>query len=189
VQPLETDRLLIRNFAPDDGPALLDLVRRYQSSPYAQFDHRWPMSPEEIQAVAEWFASGESSLAVCLRSSGEFIGFVSLNQETTEPGCIYNLGYVFHQAHWRHGYATEACRAVLRRAFLDLGADRVVTGTAAANAPSCRLLARLGFRQAGESTGAFQTDQDGQPITFLGYSYELTREEWLAAEHTLACQN
>ena len=86
--------------------------------------------------------------------------------------------YVFHSDYHGQGYATEACRALLGHAFGPLQAQRVVTGTAAANTASRRLLERLGFRKTSESTGSFRNDADGRPITFLGYAYELTREEW-----------
>jgi ribosomal-protein-alanine N-acetyltransferase len=79
------------------------------------------------------------------------------------------------------GYATEACRAVLGHAFDGLQAQSVVSGTAAANRPSCRLLERLGFQKTGESMGSFRNAPDGEPIEFLAFSYALTREAWEVA--------
>jgi len=60
-----------------------------------------------------------------------------------------------------------------------LKAQKVTAGTAAVNEPSCRLLDRLGFRKVSESTGHLQVAPDGAPIDFLGFNYELTREEWM----------
>jgi RimJ/RimL family protein N-acetyltransferase len=57
----------------------------------------------------------------------------------------------------------------------------VVTGTAAANHASCRLLERLGFKKTSESTASFRTTPDGKPIQFVGYTFELSRDEWNAA--------
>jgi RimJ/RimL family protein N-acetyltransferase len=78
-----------------------------------------------------------------------------------------DLGYVLHSDYHGQGYASDACRAVLAHAFERLQAQRVVSGTAAANHTSCRLLERLGFQKTAEGTGSFRTTADGRPITFL----------------------
>jgi RimJ/RimL family protein N-acetyltransferase len=175
---LETDRLTIRNFSSGDWEALHEMIGQYQASELAAYDHPWPTSPEEIQKVTEWFAGGDSYLAVCLKDTDRLIGFVALNPEQVEGSRQFNLGYVFNRGYHGQGYATEACRAVLGHAFGPLQAQRVVTGTAAANTASRRLLERLGFRKIAESTGSFRNDSDGHPIMFLGYDFEITREEW-----------
>jgi ribosomal-protein-alanine N-acetyltransferase len=191
---LETERLIIRNFRASDWEALHEMIVQYEASELAAYDQPWPTMPEEIQKVAEWFASGDSFLAVCLNDephrdsgahrhdTGRFIGFVALNEEgQTDGGRVFNLGYVFNFSYHGQGYATEACRAVLDHAFEQLGAAKVVTGTAAVNTASCRLLERLGFKKTGESTGCFRNAPDGKLIEFLGYSYALSREEWQGA--------
>lgn len=175
MNPLETERLAVRNFTASDWEALHEMIVQYQACEVAAYDQPWPTSPEEIKGVAGWFASGDGFLAVCLKDTGQFIGFVALNPE--EESQVYNLGYVFNEQFRGKGYATEACRAVLSRAFGPLQAKKVVTGTAAANQPSCRLLERLGFRKTAENIGSFRTDEFGKPIEFLGYSYVIEREE------------
>ncbi|MHB0874939.1 MAG: GNAT family N-acetyltransferase [Anaerolineae bacterium] len=178
---IATERLLIRNFTAADADSLREMIVQYQASEYAVYDHKWPTSAEEIRGVAEWFAGGDSFLAVCLKDDGRLIGFVALNGEGEGAGRILDLGYCFNFQYHGRGYATEACTAVLDRAFRGLEAASVTSGTAAANLPSCRLLARLGFRPTGESKGSFWQDEAGEPIEFVGHGYELTREEWLAA--------
>jgi len=159
---IETERLIIRNFTKDDSSELREMVLQYVASPYAIYDHQWPTSEEEIRGVAEWFASGDRYLAVCLKPEGTFIGFVCLNPEEGSTPTAVNIGYIFNSDYHGRGYATEACRAALVRAFTELGAERVVTGTAKENEPSCRLLARLGLKPMPESEGM----------------YLVTREEW-----------
>ena len=172
---LETERLALRNFHADDWQALRAMILQYQATPLALYDQPWPTSPEEIQGVTAWFAAGDAYLAVCLKESGQFIGFVALNDESKEDRRQYNLGYIFDADYHGQGYATEACRALLDDAFQRLGADAVVTGTAEANIASRRLLERLGFVKVRETISMFQTTPDGQPIEFLGYSYELAK--------------
>jgi len=156
---LETERLTIRNFRISDWEALHEMISQYVSSGLAAYEpHQWPTSPEEIRKITEWFASGDSYFAVCLKDTDRFIGFVALNPEQKERE--FNLGYVFNFDYHGKGYATEACLAVLSHAFDLLQAQRVVTGTAAANTASVRLLERLGFRKTSESTGSFEMSRD-----------------------------
>lgn len=175
---LETERLLIRNFHSDDADALVAIITRYMASELAAYDQPWPTSPEEIKQVTAWFASGDNYLAVCLKATGQLIGFVALNPEGQADQRTFNLGYVFHFDYHSKGYASEACGAVLAHAFEHYQADRVVTGTAALNRASCRLLERLGFQKMGESITSFRNAPDGKPILFLGYLFELSRNTW-----------
>jgi [ribosomal protein S5]-alanine N-acetyltransferase len=175
---LETERLALRNFKSNDWEDLHAMIVQYKASGYADYDQPWPTSPEEIKGVINWFASGDQFLAVCLKDTRQFIGFVALNPETDEGSLVYNIGYVFKADFHGKGYASEACRAVLAHAFRTLLAQGVVAGTAAVNLPSCKLLEKLGFQKTGESVGSLQNSTDGKPIEFLGCTYTLTREAW-----------
>ena len=178
---IETDRLAIRNFTADDWRDLQEMIVQYQASALAQYDHEWPTGADEIKGVAGWFASGDSFLAACLKTTGKVIGFISLNPEEVKDRTVFNLGYVFNSDYHGHGYASEGCRAMLARAFGPLAADEVITGTAVANQASCRLLQKLGLRVTGESTGSLRNTPEGKPIEFLGQTWAITRAEWLAS--------
>jgi RimJ/RimL family protein N-acetyltransferase len=56
-----------------------------------------------------------------------------------------------------------------------------MTGTAAVNKASCRLLERLGFIKTAESMGSFRNGPDGKPIEFVGYTYTLLKKDWMIA--------
>ncbi|MGQ9683804.1 MAG: GNAT family N-acetyltransferase [Anaerolineae bacterium] len=98
-------------------------------------------------------------MAVCLKGTGRFIGFVCLNPGEKEGSREYNLGYILDSNYRGRGYGTEACRAMLGRAFGDLQADRVVSGTMMANVASVRLLQKLGFRTTGEGCFALSREE------------------------------
>jgi RimJ/RimL family protein N-acetyltransferase len=154
------------------------MIVQYEASEVAAYDQQWPTSIEEIKGITEWFASGDNFLAVCLKETTQFIGFVALNPEGEDGNNEYNIGYVFNSRYHGHGYATEACEEILNRAFGQLQATRVITGTAAVNQNSCRLLERLGFQNVGERMSSFKNAADGTPIEFLGYIYAVSKDEW-----------
>ena len=177
---IETDWLVIRNFAADDWQDLQEMIIKYQASEYAKFDGKWPTASSKIKGIVEWFAGGDRHLAVCLKTTGKLIGFVALKPGEEEGDVVMHLGYIFHADYHGKGYATEGCRAVLDHAFGPLEADRVVAGTAAVNRPSRQLLRRLGMVQTGQHTGSNQETPEGKPIEFAGLSFALSREEWEA---------
>jgi [ribosomal protein S5]-alanine N-acetyltransferase len=157
---LQTERLRLRNFRPEDAPALRQSVLRYQATPYAAYDQPWPTSEAEIAGVVAWFASADQYLAVCRRDTGCYLGFVCLNPEESAGGRTYNLGYIFDTEYQGHGYAGEACRAMLDHAFRDLDAAEVVSGTPVEHARSVRLLHRLGFVQPDAQVGFFRLNRE-----------------------------
>ncbi len=161
---LETDRLIIRNFRPDDWQELQELAIRYQASQWAKYDHPWPTSDEEIKGMAEWLATEEGFLAVCLKTTGKLIGLLNIHRKKEEEGKVHGLGYVFHPDYHRHGYATEACRAGMARVFGSWAADEIRTGTHPDNEPSVRLLNRLGLLRIDEG------------------EYGITQEQWAAQQ-------
>jgi [ribosomal protein S5]-alanine N-acetyltransferase len=143
--PLETNRLIIRNFEAGDWQRLQEMVVSYQGTEYAQYDHKWPTTAEEIRKVVQWFASEDDYLAVCLKETDGLIGFIAIERREEEKA--HNLGYIFHPDYHGQGYALEGCRKVMQYVFEKLSADRIRTGTHSSNKPSVRLLKKLGLRE------------------------------------------
>jgi len=75
---METDRLTIRNFGPDDWQDLQEVAGDYQASEWAKYEDPWPTSTEEVKGMAEWFAQGDDYLAVCLQAAGKLIGLIAI---------------------------------------------------------------------------------------------------------------
>ncbi|MGE5604095.1 MAG: GNAT family N-acetyltransferase [Bacteroidota bacterium] len=175
MKVIETERLIIRNFETDDWKALQEMIIQKESSEYAIYDHPWPTSENEIKGIVEWFSKGDKFLAVCLKETGKFIGFISLNGENTE----FDLGYCFNFDYHGNGYATEGCIVLLDYAFTNLNAETIKSSTAADNQPSCNLLYRLGMKKISEGIASFNKTSEGKPIEFIGYTFALTRNEWL----------
>jgi len=61
-------------------------------------------------------------------------------------GTVADLGYRLRKSAWGKGYATEGARALIRKAFTDLGIDRVTAQTMAVNTGSRRVMEKAGLR-------------------------------------------
>lgn len=148
--PITTARLRMRPVTADDVGALL----AYRSSPdVCRF---LPFEPMDEQVLRHRLASdmgrreiteaGQSlTLGVELAFTGQMVGDVVLFFHSAQDAGG-ELGYVFHSEVAGHGYATEACAAMLTLAFDHLGLHRVIARMDARNTASARLASRLGMR-------------------------------------------
>jgi RimJ/RimL family protein N-acetyltransferase len=85
-------------------------------------------------------------LAVALREEGSVIGDLSLMWVSREHA-DGEIGFLFHPDHHGRGYAQEAARVLLELGFAELGLHRLTGRVDARNAPSIRLMERLGMRR------------------------------------------
>ncbi len=79
------------------------------------------------------------------------IGCVGVHEH---PGHL-ELGYWLAEPDWGRGYATEAARAALTRAFCVFDADEIVSGAAVDNRASLRVQEKLGFEEIGQRPRRF----------------------------------
>jgi ribosomal-protein-alanine N-acetyltransferase len=79
----------------------------------------------------------------------ELLGGLTLSNVRRGVSQSASLGYWLGLTHLRHGYMTEAVRAMLATAFDELRLHRVEAACMPANAASIGVLERNGFRQEG----------------------------------------
>ncbi|MYQ54073.1 MULTISPECIES: GNAT family N-acetyltransferase [unclassified Streptomyces] len=143
---LETERLTLRPWAESDAAEFCALLsERGKGTPTVE--HIRTSIAELLTATA---TTGIALLPVQRRDEGDFIGYCGLitgRSTLEEPEIAYEL---FQHAHGC-GYATEAAGAVLDAAAAT-GRKRLWSTVAAWNAPSLRVLEKLGFERDHVST-------------------------------------
>ena len=65
------------------------------------------------------------------------------------------IGFILHPDFWGHGYAQEALKLVIGRAFNVHGLPRIKADVDPRNTSSLKLLSRLGFRETGRKERAW----------------------------------
>lgn len=82
-----------------------------------------------------------------LRATGEFMGWFHLRPDRADLDNTKDLelGYRLKKKFWGAGYATEASRALIDKAFGELGADSVFAVTDKENAASRRVMEKCGL--------------------------------------------
>jgi len=148
---LETERLILRPFEPGDAPrvALLAGERDVAKTTMA-IGHPYELSSAEnwIATHPELFAKGHGvAFAITRKESGELIGCISLVLKLDQQDA--ELGYWIGKPYWNHGYCSEAARAVLYFAFIELHLNRVHASHFSHNLASGRVMQKVGMRHEG----------------------------------------
>jgi len=103
------------------------------------------------------------------------VGVAGLHGVGSPPGSA-ELGYWVGRPFWGRGYASAGAAEVVRWGFESLGLARITSHCLARNAPSARVLARLGFREVGRIANTHPKWSPGEAIVL----FELSRTEWAA---------
>jgi RimJ/RimL family protein N-acetyltransferase len=147
---IETERLLLRPFVPDDQDGL---ARLHAEESFWWYPLRRAMTPAEsegflLRVLAHTADPGRPAFhAVIERSSGALIGWAGLSVPDVLPEVLpaVEVGWRLGADHRGRGYATEAGAVTLRWGFEDLRLDSVVSIFEPDNAASGRVMDRLGF--------------------------------------------
>ncbi|MCA8962182.1 MAG: GNAT family N-acetyltransferase [Planctomycetes bacterium] len=145
---LETPRLILRELTEADAPFMFELLT---DPAWIQFiGDRGVRTVEAARdylragPIASYAAHGLGLLCVESRETCASLGIAGLiRRESLED---VDLGFAFLPAHRGYGYATECGRALLEHGYRALGLTRIVAITVPENAPSARVLRRLGFQ-------------------------------------------
>ncbi|MFJ7344351.1 GNAT family N-acetyltransferase [Streptomyces sp. NPDC101110] len=147
--PLRTERLVLRGSEARDRAAFIELFASPEVGTYVggarprdELEHAVPEVPGRRPGVFVTDLDGAMIGMITLdRRGAECPGHVRPDAEEAE------LGYMLLPEAWGHGYAAEACAAVLDWFADALPGEPVVLCTRTANARAMRLAAKLGFTE------------------------------------------
>lgn len=152
--PVETSRVLLMPVDVGDGPELWEAVdgSRWHLErwlPWVPFNATPEASLRYAEASAlDWDAGRAVRFAIRDRATRALLGVVGLD------ACIHlhrscELGYWLRLEATGRGLMTEAAKACVDFAFGRMGIHRIRCAAATDNAPSLRVISRLGFRFEG----------------------------------------
>ncbi len=136
----ETERLILRRYREDD---LQDLFEYLSDKEVVKYEPYKPLTFDEAKENLTWRIGTDEMIAVELKDSHKMIGNVYIGKRDFEA---LEIGYVFNQNYWRHGYASESCRVLIQQAFSN-GVHRIYAECDPDNESSWKLLEALGFQR------------------------------------------
>ncbi len=143
---LQTSRILLREFTPDDADALAQVL----SDPATM---RYYPAPYDRAGVEQWIErnrqryqdDGVGLWAMELTNTKELIGDCGILLQEVEGEHLYEVGYHLRRDFWGQGLATEAAIACRDWAFAHLQTDRVISLIRPENSASRRVAERGGM--------------------------------------------
>ena len=145
---LETPRLILRHFEPQDLDALFLLYRDPEVRQYFPDGTR---TLEETRQELEWFLHGHPKFpelglwATLERSTGAFLGRCGLLPWDIGARHEVELAFLIDKARWGQGLATEAASAIASYARTVLALHRLICLITPGNAASVRVAEKVGM--------------------------------------------
>jgi ribosomal-protein-alanine N-acetyltransferase len=146
----------------DSGDELLRFETDNRAFFEARVNSRPPgyYSPDGVRAaiaLAEREAAEDKGYQFLVRTAaGELVGRVNLAGVRRKHFHSADLGYRMAERACGKGYASEAVRLLLLKAFGELGLKRLEANARVGNEGSIRVLLRNGFAQFGQSRRSFE---------------------------------
>ena len=143
---LETERLVLREFVPEDAKALARVLTDPETMQY------YP-GPYDRTGVEQWIErnrqryaqDGTGLWAMEMKKSAELIGDCGIIRQDVECEVLYEIGYHLRRDLWHQGLATEAAVACRDWGFGNLRAERLISLIHPENVPSRRVAERNGM--------------------------------------------
>ena len=144
---LETRRLLLREFTPQDADALEAIL----GDPVAM---KYYPAPFDRARIEDWIRRNLTRYADCgfglwamlLKDSGELIGDCGCYVREVEGDYEFETGWHVRRDLWGKEYATEAARHCIEYTFSSLGAKRIIALVRPENRGSCRVAEKIGMK-------------------------------------------
>lgn len=180
---IETDRLLLRAWRPEDREPFAIL----NADPVVMECFPATLSQAESDALADladarMAEQGFGWYAVEVKGRPAFVGFVGLNVPGYDIPCqpCVEIGWRLGREAWGQGYATEAATACLDHAFGPLGLAEIVSFTAVGNARSRRVMERLGMSRDPAEDFDHPLVEPGHPLR-RHVLYRMSAGRWLGS--------
>ncbi len=168
MEPIQTERLVIRAFTAEDADDLYAILGDAETMRNCEP----PYDRERVNDFLRDFCiERHGAVAVVHRQSQNMIGYLLFHALTPD---VYEMGWFFNRSFWRQGFAYEACRAVIDYAFGTLHAHKIFAETID-GVKSVGLMRKLGMRPEGIQRSQVK-DNDGNWANL--YLYGLLRDEW-----------
>jgi RimJ/RimL family protein N-acetyltransferase len=171
LEPIETQRLAIRQFRPDDWKAVYEYMSDLEVIAYLPEGQLTEAQTREF--LAKNIGDHAEALAVTLKVEKALIGHMVFHPWFATQ--IYEIGWVFNKRYHGQGYATEAAYALLEYGFEMLQIHRVIATCQRENVPSYRVMEKLGMKREGHFRKCIYR---GENQWWDEYFYAMLEEEW-----------
>ena len=147
---IETERLILRAFLPEDIDDLYEYARVAGVGEMAGWKHH--ESREESARILDMFIKEDKTFAITLKDSGKVIGSIGVEKYGLEEKLTEftdykgrEIGYAMSKDYWGRGIMPEAVGAVIKYLFNECDLDFLISGYYDFNSQSKKVQEKCGF--------------------------------------------
>lgn len=171
VREIETPRLLLRPFTPDDTEDLYYIYSHLDLFKY--MSNEKPLLREQTRALIDSFAAYWQRYhfgvwAVVCKKNQKLIGHCGFKFLENTPEV--QIGYLLLKSYWGMGLGTEAASAALKYGFEMAHLNRIVAIAKPENIASRRVMEKIGMKYEKD---AYYYDNDVVYYSLLREAYQL----------------
>mgnify|MGYP003631867887 FL=1 len=179
INTIETERLYLRQWQTSDFAPFAEMNANPEVMEYFPKLLTTSMSnaiAKKCQSLID--DNGWGFWAVSLKETDTFIGMVGLNNANADMpfSPAVEIAWRLDNDYWGLGYATEAARASLNFAFVELWIEEVVSFTAVINKRSQLVMERLGMTNTQENFYHPMINPNHRLAEHV--LYKITRQQW-----------
>ncbi|MHB8574730.1 MAG: GNAT family N-acetyltransferase [Dehalococcoidia bacterium] len=177
--PIETDRLLLRDFVESDFGA----IHAYASdAEVVRFKFWGPRTPADTRDYLDQMLATQRhqsrmtyEVAVVRCADGRLIGACDINLQRERQA---DIGYVFAKDVWGQGYGTECATALIAAGFTQLNLHRIYATCDPRNTGSFRVMEKAGMRREGILRDSVWAKDRWWDVLYCS----ILEDEWRAAQ-------
>lgn len=177
TRQVETERLILRRFTLEDAA---DAFNNWFSDPDVAMYMRWDAHADISQTqefitrfVADYEKMDFYRWVITLKKDKRAIGAVGFHIES-EYDSVADVSYTLSKALWNQGILSEALKAVLHYALVDVGVNRVEAFHAIDNPASGRVMLKAGMKYEGHARQKYRSHNGYEDCD----CYAAVAEDW-----------
>ena len=165
---IETSRMIIREFIPQDAADLYEIFGDAETMVNCEPVYDYEKTKKFLKSFC---IDHHGAVAAVDKESGKMIGYILFNQLTEG---VYEMGWFYNRNYWRQGYAYESCKAVINYAFAERKAHKIFAETVD-TVKSVNLMKKLGRQLEGIQRSQVKDHYGNWTDLYL---YGLLETEW-----------
>lgn len=175
---IETERLILRKFTPDDFDAVQSYAGCFENAVYM------PCGPNSGEQTKQFIrmAINETEKKPCtnyqfatvLKATEHLIGACDIALSGNDA----EIGWILHRDYWKQGYGSEMGKALLDFGFGILDLHRIIAHCDAENYGSYRVMERIGMRREGLFIEGRTANKKSDKKYSDELSYAILKDEW-----------